>query len=87
LTSRSVKSLVCALGLVVMLASSADAAKKTRKPIADQARAASSEHCRSANLFPCGPIYSGNDYLGEDPDPFIRSQILRDLGIKYGPSD
>ena len=24
------------------------------------------------------------DYLGDDPDPFIRSQILRDLGAHYG---
>jgi len=87
LTPRSVKSLVCALSLALMLASSAVAAKKIRKPVPHQAAAASSERCRGANLFPCGPIYNGNDYLGEDPDPFIRSQILRDLGAKYGGSD
>jgi hypothetical protein len=23
-------------------------------------------------------------YLGDDPDPFIRAMIQRDLGIKYG---
>jgi hypothetical protein len=40
--------------------------------------------CSGANLFPCGPLYNGNDYLGNDPDPFIRSMIQRDLGAKYG---
>ena len=39
---------------------------------------------RGTNLFPAGPIYNGTDYLGDDPDPFIRSQILRDLGAHYG---
>ena len=39
---------------------------------------------RGANLFPVGPIYHGQDYLGDDPDPFIRSQIYRDLGARYG---
>jgi hypothetical protein len=39
---------------------------------------------RGLNLFPAGPIYHARDYLGDDPDPFIRSQILRDLGTHYG---
>ena len=42
------------------------------------------QYCRGANLFRCGPIYNSNDYLGDDPDPFIRLMIQRDLGIKYG---
>jgi hypothetical protein len=42
--------------------------------------------CRCANLFHCGPIYNGLDYLGDDPDPFIRSMIQRDLGAKYSGS-
>ena len=33
--------------------------------------------------FRAGPIYNGSDYLGDDPDPFIREQIKRDLGIRY----
>ena len=33
---------------------------------------------------PRGPLYFGQDYLGDDPDPNIRSQILRDLGSRYG---
>ena len=36
---------------------------------------------------PAGPLYNGRDYLGNDPDPNIRSQILRDLGGRYGGND
>ena len=36
---------------------------------------------------PAGPFYNGQDYLGNDPDPNIRSQILRDLGGRYGGND
>ena len=84
MTSRSVKLLACALSLAVMLASSADAAKRKKKLVAPRATVGSSVPCRGANLFPCGPIYNGNVYLGDDPDPFIRSMIQRDLGAKYG---
>jgi hypothetical protein len=70
------------------LASSAEAATKTKrtKPAAPQASLGSSVTCRGANLFHCGPITNGNDYLGNDPDPFIRLMIQRDLGVKYGGS-
>jgi hypothetical protein len=34
-----------------------------------------------------GPLYNGQDYLGDDPDPNIRSQILRDMGGRYGGND
>ena len=33
---------------------------------------------------PRGPLYWGQDYLGDDPDPNIRSQILRDTGARFG---
>jgi hypothetical protein len=36
--------------------------------------------CRGGNLFPCGPVYSNRQYLGDDPDPFIRLQLLRMYG-------
>jgi hypothetical protein len=36
---------------------------------------------------PAGPLYNGQDYLGDDPDPNIRSQILRDMGGRYGGND
>jgi hypothetical protein len=73
--------------LLLSQASSAAAAGKAKRP---QVRprtttlADASSHCRGANLFHCGPVYNGNDYLGSDPDPFIRLMIQRDLGSKYG---
>ena len=36
---------------------------------------------------PVGPLYNGQDYMGDDPDPNIRSQILRDMGGRYGGND
>jgi len=90
MTSRPGKLLVCTLGLAVILASSADAAAKkmkTAKQIARPAAAGTSAPCRGASLSPCGPIYFEGYYLGEDPDPFIRTMIQRDLGAKFGGPD
>ena len=85
MTLHFIKLLAFALGFAVILASSADAKNKA-KPIAPQTAPGSSVRCRGANLFHCGPIYNGLDYLGDDPDPFIRLMIQRDLGAKYGGS-
>jgi len=75
--------LVGFLGVSVMLAANAAAAAKKQKPVAPQA-ANGAALCRGANLIHCGPIYNSTDYLGTDPDPFIRAMIQRDLGPKYG---
>jgi hypothetical protein len=82
------KLFVCALGLAA-IASTADAAQKTKKPspTAPELAAADSAPCRGSNVYHCGPIYNGYEYLGNDPDPFIRAMIQRDLGAKYGPSE
>jgi hypothetical protein len=40
--------------------------------------------CRGQSQFPCGPLYYNGDYFGDDPDPFIRSQIMRDVSGHYG---
>ena len=29
------------------------------------------------------PVYSGGQYVGQDPDPYIRSQLLRDPATGY----
>jgi hypothetical protein len=83
---RPVKLLACALSLAVVAGSSAGAANKTKhpQPTPAQSAAANSTTCRGGNLFRCGPVYNGQDYLGDDPDPFIRLMIQRDLGAKYG---
>ena len=86
--STSVKVLVVAVGLAIILAFPAEAAKK-RKPqaqVTPQAKATTTASARQGrpDLFPPGPVFFGPDYLGYDPDPFIRSQILRDTGVYYG---
>jgi hypothetical protein len=73
-----------AAGIAFALVSLAPANAKTvkhphkRAVAAHHAKTAAS--CRGANLFPCGPVYFDNKYLGDDPDPFIRSQLLRTYG-------
>ena len=87
MTSLPVKLMgsIGVLALILADAASTDAAKarKHRKhAVAPIARA--NPGYRGLNLFPAGPIYLARDYLGDDPDPFIRSQILRNLGTHYG---
>ena len=87
--SLPVKLMVSAVALAFALAAiaPADAAKarKYKKRLATPtATVAAKSGYRGTNMFPAGPIYNGNDYLGDDPDPFIRSQILRDLDAHYG---
>jgi hypothetical protein len=70
--------------------------RKHKKPVAS-ATAHAMKHRRTTAMVqpafwyqggvPAGPLYNGQDYLGNDPDPNIRSQILRDLGGRYGGND
>jgi len=90
MTLRSAMLSACALGAGIILTSAApSAAKKAKHPgvYRPQAASGASVACRGANLYPCGPIYSNYEYLGTDPDPFIRTMIQRDLGVKYGPAE
>ena len=83
-STNAMKLLAGVLGISVMLtANAAVAAAKKQKPATPQS-ANSAALCRGANLYHCGPIYNSTDYLGTDPDPFIRAMIQRDLGPKYG---
>jgi hypothetical protein len=84
-----------AVGLAVALTSAtvAEAAQpgKQGKHVKRSAPAATVTADKSRywgrNLVPAGPLYNGPDYLGDDPDPNIRSQILRDLTGRYGGID
>jgi len=90
MTTLLVKMLASAFALALVLASSADAAqqRKPRKPVATRTTTGMiTSGYWGTNLFPPGPIMYGNQYLGNDPDPFIRSQIQRDLGAHFGGSD
>jgi hypothetical protein len=80
--------LASAIALVFVLASAADAKSRKHKKQAGARTVVTVYRAqRGANLFPPGPIFYGNDYLGEDPDPFIRQQIWRDLGAHFGGTD
>ena len=84
-----------AVGLAVAIAPSAEAAKssKHKKRVAGpasysmQARHPTVVRSWGHSFVPAGPLYNGPDYLGTDPDPNIRSQILRDLTGRYGGID
>ena len=83
------KLILLAIGLAFLLTASApaDAASKVRKQkrhIAQTTASTKTTHYRGTHLFRAGPLYNGPDYMGDDPDPFIRSQIMRDISGRYG---
>ena len=84
MTPRRALLLILSVSLTMTLAASASAASKAKRTKPRTPVASTASSCRGGNLFPCGPVYNGNDYLGNDPDPFIRLMIQRDLGAKYG---
>lgn len=88
MSSRPFRLAVALLALGVFAVASADAASKHRKhkraTQAYAARTVANVH-RGTDKFPAGPLYfNGDEYLGDDPDPFIRSQLWRDLGAHFG---
>src|SRR5262249_818775 len=87
--SLTAKMIMAAAAIAVALPSVADAkSRKPRKPAAAPAQATVNPYARGANLFPPGPLmYLPNDSLGDDPDPFIRLQLMRDLGAHFGGTD
>jgi len=89
MASLPVKLVVSVIGfaLVLTTATSADAgkARKHKKhAAAHAAKVTANSRYWGTDKFPAGPVYNGNDYLGDDPDPNIRFQLLRDLGARYG---
>ena len=34
-----------------------------------------------------GPLYNGQDYLGDDPDPSARAFLIKNLSGRYGGND
>ena len=86
--------IAAAAGFALCLAAPAEAANsgKQKKPAAAQAKkhrhsaVASAPNSRFQNGVLAGPLYNGQDYLGDDPDPNIRSYLIRDMG-RYGGVD
>jgi hypothetical protein len=79
MSSLTAKLVACVIGFAIVVAAvPADAAKATKhkKVAAAYTGDRAQSRYRGANLFPAGPVYNGPDYLGDDPDPFIRSPDL-----------
>jgi hypothetical protein len=84
-----------AVGFALCLAAPADAAQTAKKKKQARAPAAHSMKYRQSAAAPrrhyqggvlAGPLYNGQDYLGDDPDPNIRSTLMRDMS-RYGGHD
>jgi hypothetical protein len=87
-TVLSVGLFASALGLGMVLASSADARQTKRQQPGYVAAGKSRNTTPQSNVVcwtPCGQ--PGSIVMGADPDPFIRSQILRDASGFFGGGD
>ncbi|HXF87304.1 MAG TPA: hypothetical protein VNK48_02985 [Xanthobacteraceae bacterium] len=76
-------ALAAGLALASPVAAQTPAPAK-KKQMVTRSAAPSAVPYRGTDKFPAGPLYHGNDWLGDDPDPFIRLQIQRDLTARYG---
>lgn len=96
---QSAWAALAAAGLALCLAAPAEAAKEGKHVKASKHTRSSAVHAgrqsRAAAAgppgyfqggVPRGPLYNGQDYLGDDPDPNIRSYLIRDMG-RYGGVD
>jgi len=73
-----------------MLVAPADAQQQNRKQRAyayQQNRAAVAPRNRSETVCWTGCGHPGSIVMGTDPDPFIRSQLLRDASRFFGGGD
>ena len=86
MSSLLFKGFAAGLAAAFMLASPADAAKsrKNKKIAAESATTYAAAQHRGTNLVPAGPLYFSGTYLGDDPDPNIRFQLLRDISGRFG---
>jgi hypothetical protein len=83
--------LLASAGLALALAPSASAAKTAKHK---RAQAVHTYRHQAVRAEPGsefqggvlkGPLYNGQDYLGDDPDPNIRSFLIRDKSRYGGP--
>jgi len=74
-----------AVSLALCLASPAEAKSgKDKKHATAHRHAAGAAGSAFQGGVLAGPLYNGQDYLGDDPDPNIRAYLLRDLSGRYG---
>jgi len=85
----SLKIFVAAIAAAFALATSANAdsaekVRKNKKGATTSRTVQADPYHRGTNLVPAGPLYFGGVYLGDDPDPNIRFQLLRDVSGRFG---
>ncbi len=80
--SLTLKLLAGVVVFAFIVPAQAETVRKHKKIAGVHAMAQSQE--RGTDKFRSGPIYDGRTYLGDDPDPFIRSQLARDVNAIYG---
>jgi hypothetical protein len=87
--SLTIKLMACvvASAFVAAAAAPAEAAKARKHKKVAAAHETAQTKYRGTDKVPAGPLYSGRVYLGDDPDPFIRSQIHRDINAIHGGND
>ena len=65
-------------------AENAEKLRKHKKVAATSKTVQADPYHRGTNLVPAGPRYFGGVYLGDDPDPNIRFQLMRDISGRFG---
>jgi hypothetical protein len=79
MTKLPITLFVSAIGLALALASPAEAAKRKQ-----HSASAPKQYMQAAAPQRSQSVYYGDKYLGSDPDPRIRHELLRDLGAAFG---
>ena len=84
MTSLPLKVLAGALIAAFALASPAEAEKtRKHKKVTTTSTTVQGKYW-GTNVFPAGPLYFSGVYLGDDPDPNIRFQLMRDISGRFG---
>ena len=84
LSSLPFKLLALVLVYAFALASPADAKTRKHKKTTVTSQTTYGTRDRGTNLVRPGPLYFSGVYLGDDPDPNIRFQIMRDISGRFG---
>ena len=80
-----VAALVAAFAFVTLAnAENTEKVRKHRKVATTSKAGKADPYHRGTNLVPAGPLYFGGVYLGDDPDPNIRFQLMRDISGRFG---
>ncbi len=83
MTSLSIKLVLSAAGLAVLLAAPANAAERKYRPQVKSKPWASSTY-RDVRSYGPNTVTFSTYVLGTDPDPRIRHGLMQDIGSKFG---